>query len=471
MSRSVIPEAVPRAPATTARMERSDRHRPAPGPGLTGRVLLVDNDSAAASFAADVLARDGHQVELRQNLGDAALLAQMDVVIVDPRGTEDETRPHQLVERLLEHLRPTGDQSRPEVVVMSAIHDVDAAVAALHRGASDYLVKPVQEGRLRLAVARALERRRLLNENVRLKRDLALFAAAQRVLETLDPTQLATFGVDALCSFAEAHAGVLWGTDIATAASRGLSPEEVTSVRALEVPLGFVERMPSSKVGLPRFLEVLLLDLGDARFAALFSRHGFARHHEEGALFLARQIGTAFKNCQRFASAEMQARRDPLTGLWNAQAFQDAVQQLARTSERESFSLLFLDIDHFKGVNDKHGHVIGSRMLVELGRVLEAALREGDVVSRYGGDEFTALLPAVDVEAALRIAERVRASVEKHEFASGIRLTVCIGVASWPRHASDPTALLESADRAMYVGKGATRNSVHVALPVRSELP
>src|SRR5439155_488597 len=126
-----------------------------------------------------------------------------DVVVADPWG---EKGAEAFIDRVLEG---EGQGERPEVVVVSSKNDVETAVASLRQGASDYLVKPVAEGRLRLAIARALERRRLLNENVRMKRDLALFAAGQRLLETLDSNQLSVRGLDVLCSFSDAAAGAL----------------------------------------------------------------------------------------------------------------------------------------------------------------------------------------------------------------------------------------------------------------------
>jgi diguanylate cyclase (GGDEF)-like protein len=144
------------------------------------------------------------------------------------------------------------------------------------------------------------------------------------------------------------------------------------------------------------------------------------------------------------------------------------VQLVARAQKEQlKFSVLFLDVDHFKGVNDRFGHLAGSRLLVELAQVLLRCVREGDLVARYGGDEFTVLLPEVDTELALTIAERIRDSIARHRFVAAAGqtwpVTVCVGVASFPRHARDAQPILDLADRAMYVGKGSMRNAVHVA--------
>lgn len=455
----------------------SGPHRASPrelGAAVIGRVLILDEDSAAASEIADALAVDGHAVELQPNLEDGiAALAKVapDVVVVDPWSGEG------LGGEVIDKLRRVRDPhgSSPEVVVVTKLHDVDAAVDALHRGASDYLVKPTGAGRLRLAIARALERLRLLNENVRLRHDLALYAAAQRILETLDTAQLAAYGLEALVSFSRADAGAVFALE-QILAERGLSEAECRALARLPRPVNFTDRVALHENGvvgpgavLGRFREAMLLDLDDDRAAVLVSARGFDAAKEESGLFLARQLQTAFRNTERFADAEREARRDSLTGLWNARAFQEAVNHLVARAqlERQPFSVLFLDVDHFKGVNDRHGHVTGSRLLVEIAAVLQRCLREGDVVARYGGDEFTVLLPEVDTDVALRVAERIRETIANHRFlvpsGATLPITVCVGVASFPRHARDAQAILDMADRAMYIGKGSIRNSVHVA--------
>jgi two-component system cell cycle response regulator len=439
------------------------------GASMIGRVLILDEDSAAASAAADALAADGHGIELHPRIEDGlrsvGRLAP-DVVVIDP--WSGDAPGEDVIDQLRRVRDPLG--AAPEVIVVTSLHDVDAAVECLHRGAADYIVKPVAAGRLRLAIARALERLRLLNENVRLRQDLALYAAAQRMLETLDAQTLSAFGLDALCSFTRADAGVLFHGD-ACVAERGVSEAERHALARLPRPVNFTDRiaLPKDDPILHRFQEAMLLDLDDARAAVLLSSQAFDAAREEHALFLARQLQTAFRNGLRFADAEREARRDSLTGLWNARAFQESVHGLVAqaTEAKASFSVLFLDVDHFKSVNDRFGHTTGSRLLVELADVLSGCLREGDVVARYGGDEFTVLLPEVDIDAALRVAERIRATIAAHPFsaARGVTLpvTVCVGVASFPRHAQDAQAILDMADRAMYVGKGSIRNSVHVA--------
>lgn len=459
------PEAVSRG--------RAESQPPRPsreiGASLIGRVLILDEDSAAASALAEALTRDGHEVELLPNLAagvEAMARIAPDVVVVDPWSGDEPG------EGVLDEIRrvrdPTGISA--EVVVVTGLHDINSAVECLHRGASDYILKPTTSRRLRLAISRAFERLRLLKDNGRLRHDLQLFAAAQRILETLDARQLATFGLETLCSFTRAVGGVVLQGE-QPLAERDLSEAEVRALARLPRPVNFTERVDLAGHGpvLARYQQALLLDLDDGRAAVLVSPHAFDAASEETGLFLARQLQTGFKNGVRFADAEREARRDSLTGLWNAKAFQEAAVNLVAQSEadRSCFSVLFLDVDHFKQVNDRFGHLAGSRLLVELAQVLIRCVREGDVLARYGGDEFTILMPEVDTEAAMKVAERIRETISRHRFVAGAgqthAVTVCVGVASFPRHAPDALAILDLADRAMYVGKGSMRNAVHLA--------
>ncbi|OGQ26758.1 MAG: hypothetical protein A2138_23425 [Deltaproteobacteria bacterium RBG_16_71_12] len=437
-----------------------------------GRVLILDEDSAAASALAEALTRDGHEVELRQQLSDveAAERIAPDVVVVDPWSGDE---PGELILDALRRVRDPSGVS-PEVVVVTALHDVNAAVECLHRGASDYIVKPTTPGRLRLAIARAFERLRLLKDNGRLRRDLALFAAAQRILETLDTDKLAGYGLEVLCSFTGAAGGALFDGGVALA-EQDLALAELQYLSALKRPETFTERITLGVDAGGRFSEALALELDDDRRAVLVNERPFDAAAEETALFLARQLQTAFRNTVRFADAEREARRDSLTGLWNAKAFHEATQRLIEraASAPACFSVLFLDLDHFKAVNDRHGHVAGSRLLVEVAQLLERCVREGDLLARFGGDEFTVLLPEITIDTARSVAERIRDTIARHRFRTpsgeALPVTVCIGVATFPAHAGDAVGILDMADRAMYLGKGSTRNSVHVAMTPASD--
>ena len=167
---------------------------------------------------------------------------------------------------------------------------------------------------------------------------------------------------------------------------------------------------------------------------------------------------------QQLAAA---ARTDPKTGLLNATAFQrEADAEVARAQRTNSpLALLLVDVDHFKRVNDSHGHLIGDEVLRALAAELRQQVRESDVVGRFGGEEFTVLLPGTDDAGGYGIAERLRASAANLSVAAAdarIRVTVSIGIAVLGQHGSDLFELLAAADAALYRAKDAGRDQVRV---------
>jgi diguanylate cyclase (GGDEF)-like protein len=155
------------------------------------------------------------------------------------------------------------------------------------------------------------------------------------------------------------------------------------------------------------------------------------------------------------------ALTDALTGLANRRGGEAAIRRELARAARSGVPLAFLlvDIDHFKRVNDVHGHATGDRVIRAVALVLAAALRTTDVPARWGGEEFLALLPDADAAAACRIAERVRAAVEATEAAPGLFVTVSIGVAQWDGRERPETAI-GRADAGLYAAKDAGRNCV-----------
>lgn len=161
---------------------------------------------------------------------------------------------------------------------------------------------------------------------------------------------------------------------------------------------------------------------------------------------------------------------DDLTKLFNSRYLNRTIEVEIQRSERSktSVSLIFMDLDNFKQVNDNFGHLVGSKVLVEVGQILMKSLRSIDIIARYGGDEFVIVLPQTIPEAALRVAERVRRLIEKNIFLKkdgyNIRLTASFGVASYPRSAKTKEELIKLADEAMYKVKSYTKNGVYAII-------
>jgi diguanylate cyclase (GGDEF)-like protein len=188
---------------------------------------------------------------------------------------------------------------------------------------------------------------------------------------------------------------------------------------------------------------------------------------------VARRANAALGTAEQYHNAKERAFIDDVTGVYNARYLlataDNEIQRAARYGN--PLSVLFLDLDRFKKVNDVHGHLIGSETLRVLSRLLSECVRQVDTLARYGGDEFTILLVDTPHEVALRIAERIRHRVESHLFEAGhngtLRLTISIGVATCPVHGEAREPLLDAADKAMYRAKSEGRNRVSSA----NELP
>ena len=195
----------------------------------------------------------------------------------------------------------------------------------------------------------------------------------------------------------------------------------------------------------------------------------FTREDYETVLFLAEQGGVAIENVLLHDEARRLSITDGLTGVWNRRYLQMQFRQVLATSMRfgRSFSVLMLDLDHFKRVNDTYGHQRGDAILIEFAHRVSAILREVDTFARYGGEEFICLLSETDITGAVTTAEKIHEVIRSEPFASvaeePIRITTSIGVASYPEHGNAYQDLVEAADRALYQAKQEGRDRVRVA--------
>lgn len=177
----------------------------------------------------------------------------------------------------------------------------------------------------------------------------------------------------------------------------------------------------------------------------------------------------ALENALRVQRAEALSVTDDLTQLYNSRYLFQVLRRETKRASRSGrpLSLLFVDLDGFKGINDRHGHLFGSRALVEAASVIRTSARETDMVARFGGDEFALILPDTGSEGAAAVGDRVRDRIAEFRFLQGdgldIHLTVSVGVATLPDVADSADGLIQAADEAMYWVKDHGKNGLHIA--------
>ena len=196
----------------------------------------------------------------------------------------------------------------------------------------------------------------------------------------------------------------------------------------------------------------------------------FTQSDLEVLLTLVEPCAIAIENAILFQRTEQLTITDDLTKLFNSRYLNLYISREIKRCKRHGIplSVIFLDLDGFKGINDQFGHLAGSGTLAEVGSILALAVRESDILARYGGDEFVVVLPETPASGALVIAERLRKAIEEHGFLQGqglsARISASFGIASYPDHALTPEGLIQKADQAMYRVKERDKNGIEVAV-------
>ena len=452
-----------------------------------GRILIVDDDQFYQEFCNDVLKDEGYQIHTTFTGEDALAYLNresFDIMLVDliMPGMEG----FEVLERA-KQLQPGID-----VVVMTGYASVESAVQCLKAGARDYLTKPLNPEELKITVKRAIELRHLFDENLELKNLLTLYETCQRVSSCLDLERLYGLSLDSILLALKANAGLCaFSTDSETGLElksfRGMENENAGAI--LEVLKGnelaglpsqpvVIEKPSISEENQPghhlRMGAMVILPLqvkpGFEGAIVTFGKLGQALDYDHGtAHFIADQVLMSFQNALGYQEARHLMFIDDLTSLFNTRYLDHALQTEIKRARRykKHLSVLFIDMDYFKEVNDKFGHLAGSKVLINMANVLKSCLREIDILTRYGGDEFIAILIETDRPGAQIVAERIRQATEKHPFrireGTTLNLTCCVGIATFPDDADNKTDLIYLADKAMYRGKETTRNVVYAA--------
>lgn len=480
------------------------------------RVVVADADRSELSALSWLLRERGYVVttvvEPRMLIDAAEQLGDADLLLLDLGDRE-------LLKQLKEHERWRD----VPILVTTPIQSAETAAEVLRDGAADCVAKPLRvpellarvEAQLRLARQLQHARAALRDREVELKRARENVASTQELVDIVHEVagELSTTSIYRIiarrvaraldisrCSVVLASAGDAVGT-VAVA-------HDDPAVRNLEIRLErYPEIMRALETARPVLVEdawedVLFADtvarwrsegadvqvrsvvalpfsLDRWRSGVLFLRTGrmerpLTPNDVEFAEVVVNAAVAAIKRTYILESTRADNRRlealattDPLTRLLNRRALLERLSSEVDRSLRygDVLTLLMFDVDHFKSINDSHGHLVGDAVLREIGSLLHASVRAVDIVARYGGEEFVIILPETPLEGALVFAERLRETIERHTFAgrggAGLRLTASIGAATFPSpHVHSTEDLFARADEALYRAKSGGRNQV-----------
>jgi diguanylate cyclase (GGDEF)-like protein len=446
---------------------------------VQSNILVVDDELFFRKLYRDLLLEEGYRVDICDNGDDAIVLMQqrqIDLVLTDM------VMPGKNGLEVLNAARALPNP--PDVILVTGHASLESAIDALKNGARDYLIKPFNPEELKHLVRTCLDQRRLLTENDHLRRQIQLFQAGQSLSSLIDLERLVSRALDILLR----ELGATSGCTFTIKDGAAFSLTELKNLHAdfaeqlvdillseLDVSTGLCQPEGSDVTKLAklqqRWGQIWMLPLreGDVLKGGIIVCDAVDNLTVSVSLadlrYLCDQIALGFENACRYQDAQELMYTDDLTGLYNHRYMQVAMSQEIKRSQRYGlkFSLLFLDLDRFKDINDHYGHLAGSAALQEVGHLLGDCVRDVDTLFRFGGDEFAAMLVETDGSTARLVAERIRKVIEQHAFlkAQGTPsyVTVTTGFSTFPIDATEKESLLDLADRAMYAGKG-TRNVI-----------
>ena len=465
----------------------------------SSRILVVDDEHYIKNVYLSSLTRRKWKISFCSSVDEALSRADLDefhLIIADL--SSPELGASTLIERIKNKVPETA------LIILSEQGSAEAARMAQHLGADDYFQKPIANEALDHAIARSLENRRLLQENKILGRHVALYRLGRRLSACSDSRRLAVLALDGLLKITNTQSGVYLYHDLETDIfrpmewtgikdsqlkylSQWLSQQALQKVNA-NGPLCFTidlsEKAQKRQKHAPRqWRTALIIGIQQGSqilaLAAAFrlpKENGFTKEAQASASFFSQHLNFAILNINSALEANESTYLEQMTGLYNRHYFIQVAEQEIEASQitGRALTLIYLDLDHFKEINDSHGHILGSQVLIEAGKVIKKTVRQVDLVFRLGGDEYAVLLLGVESPKGIKTAERLREKMERHVFQSRegvkLKLNISIGVAAYPEHALSREHLFEKAEAAMILGKKNGRNRVYVASKMDIEL-
>jgi len=381
--------------------------------------------------------------------------------------------------------RGVAESPRTPVALYRTVGEVGKRGSKLRRASEISLTVPGLDLATKLRVFQRALRSRI-------ERRDALIDIVRAVNTTLEPQKVADLIVDRAATWVPAPCWAVVSADVSgqlsVLADRGLMPEMGPAVYAVatwvmnrgeefvSADLRVDARIEQSGVGT---VVAFPLSCRGRRVGALIGldRDPSAREPRlvmpvlRAVRVLLEPAAVALDNALILKRAEALSVTDDLTHLYNSRYLNQVLRRETKRASRSGrpLSLLFIDLDGFKAINDTHGHLFGSRALVEAAAVIRGSARETDVVARFGGDEFALVLPDTGGEGAFAVGERIRERLAAHRFLADAglnqRLTASVGVATLPDVAASAEELVHAADAAMYRVKESGKNGIQAAAP------
>ncbi|TME12340.1 MAG: EAL domain-containing protein [Chloroflexi bacterium] len=362
-------------------------------------------------------------------------------------------------------------------------------------GPDDEITLSIFAGTAAQALVNAERLEQLRTQQVELEHQLVsqrrLMAVNERLLSTLDPSGVLEMIADSLKTVVAYDSLTIYRID----KERGVRRPVIARDRFAELILGYDAPLGTGLTGWsvdhrepvlandahmdPRSVQipgtpfepesmviVPLMAEGEVLGTLNIGRMGadeahYSQNEFELTKLFAAQAAIALRNAEAHDEVKVQAERDALSGLRNHGAFQRELAGFLSVGASRQVAVLMMDLDRFKGYNDRNGHPAGDELLVAVSRAIESCIRQGDRAYRYGGDEFAVILPDCPRQPAEEVARRIRAAIEAiPDESGGPHVTISVGVACHPDDATEKDALVETADQALFLAKGAPfRNS------------
>jgi diguanylate cyclase (GGDEF)-like protein len=460
------------------------------------RILVVDDEPVNIQVLSNFLSMRNYAVFKAYNGAGALKLVEnnekFDLILLDVM------MPKMSGYEVCQHLREQYSLFDLPILMLTAKNQIQDIVLGFQSGANDYVQKPFDKDELMARVRTLLSLKRAVTaaiesekqfENEKQKRvfEETLRKVTRAITSTLDLKEVLGKILEAMAQFLNFDKSAVLlneGGDFVIKANNGYALAKVQEGAKIDIAqdkfLNQITLMRETVVSSD--LETCFRD-GDSDNSVLVGIPIIYRSDLLGVIILSRrngdissellftlagQAGVAIQNARLFEKINTMATIDGLTGLNNRRHFFELAEWEFQRHQRYGTQLaaFMIDIDHFKRVNDTYGHAIGDRVLAHLAKKLTVLLRGSDLIGRYGGEEFAAMLPETTLEVAAEIAERVRKSIETdvvltEEFGE-VRYTLSIGVSTFPKDAKTVNTIFEAADKGLYEAKNTGRNKVVV---------